>query len=57
MNIDDVLEKIKKVYGNSSDIVFRKLFVSKKEIFLELKTAPLPAPPEWGGRNEGKSKR
>ena len=31
--------------------------VSKKEIFLELKTAPLPAPPEWGGRNEGKSKR
>ena len=31
--------------------------VSKKEIFLELKTNPLPASPEWEGRNEGKGKR
>lgn len=31
-NIDEILDKITKTYGNSSDIVFRKLNISKKQI-------------------------
>ena len=32
MNIDDILKKIKKTYGNSSDVVSRNLVVCKKNV-------------------------